>query len=372
MKSVNITITFWVLIASILCSNHVDAKILWQQNFNSSPVWQSVPGKTSGMKYTHNDAISMWNASSYRAMSQIMMLEVSPLADRQGSGKGLIYYFNSVNAWQAASIDLDFSDPDVQWATPIDRSGYQELWLTEWYKTPEKQIWYDPERGEEVPVGFELWKGCRFWAYDENEFITKYNTRHSTNFSLDANGHWGTILDSNAVLSSHYLDSGTFYKKPFFIPCWYGQTLYFSPAWLKETDADAGTSGFPSAQNRNDYSTHLIEGKKWWGEPHDPIPGILGDLQWHKIEYHVKLNDLGQANSIEEVYVDGSPTPLTVNGNNLEMRITDRKIHQVILFDNYGKMYGGKQPLYIDDITLSTHRLSSEGSRKIILNKPTF
>ncbi len=342
------------------------AEVIWEQNFDNSPIWQSTPSDTQDVSSmtTHADAISMWNASSYRVAKQkydpggTVILEVSGVADRQGGGKGLVYYFNAVDDWQAASIDLAFNDPDIRWKTDVNPEGYTELWLTVWYKTPEKMVWYDPEQGEEVSVGFELWKGCRFWAYDYKDFVTQYNANNGTNFPLTPEGHWSAIMDSNATLSSHYLDSERFYKKPFYIISWYGQTLYHSPAWLKETDPDAGTSGFPNVNNRNDLGTHLIGGKVWWGSG-DPIAGILGDLNWHKIEYHVKLNDLGQANSVEEVYVDNSPTPLMTLANNQEMRITDRKFQQVILFDNYYKKFGGKQPLYIDDIVLSTERIDS-------------
>jgi hypothetical protein len=348
----------------IFMGEDVFADILWEQNFNNSPVWQSTPSATHDVSSmtTHADAISMWNASSYRVAKQkhdtngTVILEVSEAADRQGAGKGLTYYFNGVGDWQAASIDLAFNDPDVQWKTTVDPSGYTELWLTLWYRTPEKMIWYDPAQGEEVPVGFELWKGCRFWAYDYKDYIQKYNANHGTNFPLTPEGHWQTLMASGEILSSHYLDHSTFYKKPFYIVSWYGQTLYHDPNWLKEIDPDAGTSGFPHAHNRNDLSTHLLEGKNWFGDG-SPITGIFGDLQWHRVEYHVKLNDLGQSNSIEEVYIDGSLTPLITAANNQEMRITNRKFQQVILFDNYLKKYGGKQPMYIDDIVLSTERI---------------
>jgi len=189
---------------------------------------------------------------------------------------------------------------------------------------------------------------------------------NGTNFSTDSTGHWKTLLADDATLSSHYLISSTFYKKPFYIITWYGQTLYNSPAYLKETDADAGTSGFPTVNDRKIYDTHLTGGPNWWGGAGD-IPGILNDNQWHKIEYHVKLNDLGLANSVEEVYVDGILLHSLANGQ--KIRVTDRKFQQVILFDNYLRTYGTKQALYIDDITLSTERLSNDG---LILAKPSF
>jgi len=342
---------------------------LWEQDFNNSPIWQSVSTETQDVSTmtTHSEAISMWNVSSYRVAKQkydnggTTILEVSNVADRHENGRGLIYYFNAVDDWQAASMDIAFNDPDINWNATVDPSGYSELWLTIWYKAPEKMIWYDESLGENSSVGFELWKGCRFWAYDYQDYIQQYNLRHGTNFPLTPDGHWQTLLDDNATLSSHYLDGGNFYKKPFYIFSWYGQTLFNQPAWLKETDADAGTSGFPSVQNRNDFNTHLISGVNWWSDyNNDSIPGILGDLNWHKVEYHAKLNDLGQSNSIEEVYVDDSEIPLHTLANNQEMRITDRKFQQVILFDNYYKKFGGKQPLYIDDIVLSTERLPSD------------
>jgi len=345
------------------CSNAV-AEILWEQNFNQSPIWQSTPSPdqdVNGMNATHKDAISMWNASSYRIAKQkyneggTVLLEVSEIADRQESGRGLIYWFNAVNDWQAASIDIAFNDPDITWKTQINPDGYQEIWLTMWYRTPEDMVWFNPE-SPETAVGYELWKGCRFWAYSVPEYVNNYNKIKGTNFSTNANGHWQALVADNAILSSHYLMGGTFYKKPFFIITWYGQTLYSSPAWLAETDPDAGTSGFPSVNNRSDLNTHLVGGKHWFGGSID-IPGILNDNKWHKVEYHVKLNDLGSSNSIEEVYFDGKL--LHAKANNQQIRITDRKIQQVILFDNYMKKYGGKQALYIDDIVISTDRLPS-------------
>jgi len=222
-----------------------------------------------------------------------------------------------------------------------------------WYKTPADMVWYNPA-DPSAPVGFQLWKACRFWAYDVAEYVNAFNSAKGTSYATNSTGHWQALLADNAILSSHYLIGSTFYKKPFYIMTWYGQTMYNAPAYLRQTDADAGTSGFPSTHNRTDYSTHMAGGPNWFATGPD-IPGFLSDNQWHKIEYHVKLNDLGQSNSIEEAYVDG--VLQHGNSNGLVMRTTDRKFQQVILFDNHYFTYGQKTAIYIDDIIISTDRL---------------
>jgi len=73
-----------------------NAEVLWEQNFNAAPEWSSTPSDTqdvNGMTLTHADAISWWNASSYRVPKQkydvggTVMMEVKPSADRGAMGR---------------------------------------------------------------------------------------------------------------------------------------------------------------------------------------------------------------------------------------------------------------------------------------------
>ena len=159
-------LSFMVLLAPIA---HAD--IIWQQSFDNSPTWAStsdVPGSTG---QTHAFALSHFDASGYRISGQsfinLPMLEVSPNAGRNG-GKGLIYRMEGAGTWRAASIDLDFADPDVKWATNnISRNGYDEIWYRVWYRAPQG---LDFETNVTQSGGFRLWKAMRAYSFDPEAY----------------------------------------------------------------------------------------------------------------------------------------------------------------------------------------------------------
>lgn len=345
-----LSLAFILLIAGLAMSPTVGlAEILWQQDFESLPAWESTASNTGTVPTTHTAALANFNASAFRITYQETVvdpvLEINATAG-YGGGKGLIYRMSGAGAWRAASIDLDFADPDVNWTTEsLQRNGYDELWISYYYKDGQG---IDFETGG---AGTRLWKSMRAWSFDPVDFCGES--------CADPDVYWTNLMATGtASISSHYLD-GSLYKKPFFIPSWQGTSLYWTPQWWHETGIDTGTSGYSSAQDRSVVGTHLVAASDTYSvNGGEPIPGILGDNQWHKIEYHVKLNDIGSANSIQEVYIDGAATPISTVGNGYELRVTDRKIRQVVLFDNYLKYDGSVQPIYIDNIIVSTTRVT--------------
>jgi len=354
-KGIIICLLFHLTIPFICLPGH--AEVIWENNWNNSIDWKT-PLSTNilGLKNTHDTAIKTFNASSYRhsSVEDIHILEISPAANRGGEGKGLIYRFKGINTWLAASIDLAFCDPNIKWATTkINRMGYTDLWYSVWYKSP-VPLDFSTAGNDSDNSYFRLWKACRFYAYDLSKYLLPSNGDNPN----DPNAHWNRLMSQNESLSSHYLEDTTIYKKPFFIPSWCGITLYWYPQFLRESDPDGGTSNIFYSLDRNNYNTHLLSGINWWEDGDKSFNGILADLQWHLFEYHIKLNDLGTTNDIQEVYIDGALVAISEVGNNKNMRDTDVKIHQVILFDNYFKMESeGCQPLYMDDMVVSTTRV---------------
>lgn len=348
----NILLIIYIFSAANLPTN-AKCEVIWESSFDEYQEWQSTKNYTGTVKDTHNLAISQFNTTTFRVSGQQFitdpLLEVKDGIGRNGS-KGLIYRMEGANDWRAASLDIDFADPDIRWKTnSISRAGYDELWLRVWYRAPEN-IDFETMATQFSGGGYRLWKAMRAYSFDPETYCTGCS---------DPNLYWTTFYSRNESTSSHYLNGGTYYKKPFVIPSWQGTTAYWTPQFIRESDPDGGTSNYLSKSERINTTTHLLSGNDTYNvNGGNPIAGILGDKKWHMIEYHVKMNDIGKANSIQEVYIDGSQNPLSTIGNALELRTSSsRKFRQIIIFDNFLKCDGKTQPLIIDDVIISTNRL---------------
>jgi hypothetical protein len=333
-----------------------DGMVIWENNFNSTPEWSSAQDYTGAVRDTHALAISQWNATSFRVSGQNVIpsgqhvLSVQSGVGRNG-GKALVYAFYGRGDWMAASIDIDFADPDVIWRN-VDRNGYDKIWLRYWYRTP-VNLDFDTKAPGNTQTTV-LWKVARAYAFNPELYYTG---------ASDPDIYWGRFWAKNDSVSSHYLnlDAGQqYYKKPFMIPSINHVSGYWLPQWIRETDPDGGTSAYFNINDRRNLSTH------WVSSLSDPanlnggnnITGFLADGEWHLVEICLKLNDVGQENSIQEFYLDGSEFPVTTIGNDLGMRITPgMKFRQIVLFDNYLKNDKSTQYLYIDSIVISTERL---------------
>ena len=348
-----------------------NAQVLWHQTFDECSDWAPTNQKTgTGLSETHSDAVSRFNATTYRLVdgyptyADRNILEVTGLADRNGTGKGLAYKFYPDDDWLAASIDINLHDADISWVNTPNSDGEDELWYSVWWRIPNELVWYDDEC---TPEGFQLWKQMRMYGYVAIDVISYINTRNGTSYTE----LWDALVAENVSISSHYLWSdisgcstppqGTegYYKPVAFIGAWYAQSMESQLSYYRESDGCLGTSGFPSESNRTDSDSHFINAKNFWYDCNTQYSGHLSDHQWHLIEYHVKLNTIGNADGVYEIYVDR--VKLNHDANGLENRADPNiKLHEVILFDNYYQAAGENGVIYIDDPVISTTRLADD------------
>ncbi len=312
MKSLVFSFIFYIFLCTPLF-----AQVLWEQDFNNCSDFSSGTDSIVGLATTHTQALD-WNASSYRnPNSSEPIIKIGATSGR--TGKGIEYRFLGTDGPMGGSIDITFSDPDIQWKTTIDTSGYNELYYAYWLKTPVDVDWVT---GGSPPAP---WKGARSYAYN--------NTTYS----------WSHFYNNNYNLSSHYFTEtkdATTYKYSFMFPSWASIYMYWYPQYNGPADGHNGTSTYPH-QPYNDTSTYLFD-------------KYLDDNTWHHIEYHIKLNDVGSSNGLIDVYIDGVAINDGAAGLELRTDVND-KIMSIMLFDNYQKRSAsGDQSLYIDDIVVST------------------
>jgi len=301
-----------------------NAEVLWQQNWDTAPDWQTPVNEMKvGIRDTHDEAIQ-FNCSDYRTSGPSYVdFEITSEGCRGGTGKCIAYHMHGNSNWSGGHIGLVFSDPDIKWTTPdIDKTGYEELYYRVWMRSPNLNF---------SGSGTRLWKAARFYCYDPNKYDWKY------------------LFNTNTGIGSHWIGNEEYYKKPFFIPSWAGY-----PHWYPQYHTEADTTTAYTYDHDADTAVKLIQ-------------DFLSDGEWHCFEYHVKLNDIGSNNSIQEVYVDG--VLRSTAGNNHVMRNTPLKIQMISLFDNYAKpISSGDQTLYLDDMVISTTYIGLESQiKKVVL-----
>lgn len=309
-------IYIYTIVIFFLTTCAAQAEVLWEQDWDDVPEFSSGTSSIYGLSSTHTQA-QVWNASSYRVPnSDESIININSSAGR--SGRGVEYRMLGTDGPMGGSIDITFSDPDITWSTTIDSSGYDELYYRVWMKTPVDLDW---TTGGSPPAP---WKGARFYAYNSTTYP------------------WSHFYNDNYALSSHYFTNAadsTDYKYVFTFPSWASSLMYWYSQYHGYSDTYGGTV-YPN-QSYNSSEAYLFD-------------TYLDDNQWHCVEYHIKLNTVGQADSISDVYIDGT---LIVDGDaGLEMRdSTSTKFMSIMLFDNYQKRSAsGDQSIYLDDTVIST------------------
>jgi hypothetical protein len=279
--------------------------ILYETNFDSLPDWHSQPAKFSGLQTTHSDARQI-GFTSYRVGVDDMG---SPLfeVNSQGCQNGKCLKVNCEGdpslIWTGGGVDLHFSDSDT-FPAWVDGNGYDELY-----------------------VRF-LQKFDNGWDWGGGNAYVKLMRAYS---KVDYDWHWSNnyMLSSADVVSP---GSGTGCKSGYMILDWGGGDYNFLPAFREEpscstsADQDYGCT----------WSDHFADG------------------QWHHVEMHIRMNDIGTSNAIEEIFVDGNRCGGYVYENPLIRQTSDRKFNSLNLFDNVNIGYPGEQTYYIDDLVVST------------------
>ncbi len=364
MKKNSSIIQLVVFCIVLFAGSSAGSEVLWEQNWNSVPDFQSAYGSISGIQTTREQA-NVWNCSSYRTggRSPVGMIEVTSSEDRNGSGKSVGYKLVGTAAFMGGSIDLIFDDPNVAWKNGASHKsdGYDELYYGVALKTPVDIDWT-------TGGSFIMWKPARFFAYNPNSPVPPRVGKTEPVYTTPPS--YANLLAGNENPSSHYFyeSSGVNkcdnYKHTYFIPSFSSPYMYWYPRYNTDNAAtgdDGCSTQYPLGVSDSRSDTYL--------------PSVLNDNKWHWIEYHVKLNDIGSANGVCELFVDG--TKISPAASGFEMRSTPNSKFMVInLFDNYSKgNTSGTQTIYLDDMVVSTTYIGEdyriEDTAKIVPGVPT-
>jgi hypothetical protein len=324
-------------------SSPVFAEILFQDNFDSSPDWQSQqtihksqPGGTDiawGM--TRSDNCTTYcppqGWTSYRAASSYWIDDrrkdtyvLSSEGARGGSGKGITYNVEvtgDYGAWSGGSLDI--------W---LGETGHSELYVRYYLKFNSNWEWTNPEQNEHSQQ-----KLMRISTYNANIWTTNYNPQEFGSGSVN----WPTLY-----------------------PGWYNN-VSFPPAQM--------TMAVRKALTYATDDTEKVANATW------PT-----DSDWHCYEFRVKMNSSpGVANGEWEAWIDGvsvgsrTDVEWKMNGSN-----TTHNWNWVMFIDN---ITNGSSPLdshtemqlYMDDVIISTEYIGlaaddSRAEQQIILHVPSF
>jgi len=314
------------------------AEILFQDNFDNSPDWQSKQtvnksqsdgydisfGQTRSDTCTTNCPPQGW--TSYRTASSFWTDDrrkdtyvLSSEGARGGSGKGITYNVEvsgSFGTWAGGSLDI--------W---LGETGYKELFVRYYIKfDPSSWKWTTPDATEH-----HLQKLIRINTFNDDIRTTSYNPQQ---FGT-AGRNW---------------------------PVWLAEVYYNKsspPAHLSSQVRQAPNyTLLPSVEDYN--------------------ASIPSDGEWHYYEYHVKMNSApGIADGIWGFYIDGvlksektnvvwkkANSDIAHNWNWL--MLLDNVTNASTTLDSYTEMQ-----LYMDDVVVSTSYIGP-GDQIFYLAPPTF
>ena len=314
------------------------AKILFQDNFDNSPDWQSHQtvnksvypdgydiswGQSRADKCTTLCPPQGW--TSYRAASSHWTDDrrkdtyiLSTEGARGGSGKGITYnvevsgYFGT---WSGGSLDI--------W---LGEAGYKELYVRYYIKFGSSWKWTNSTQTSHL-----MQKLIRISTFNDNIWETDVNPQQYGSQGLN----W---------------------------PVWLAEVYYnksYPPAQL-------------SSQVRQAPDYNILD------TVNDSNALIPTDGQWHSYEFHVKMNSAPDvADGIWGFYIDGV---LKSEKNDIVWKKTGSDLthdwNWLMLLDNVTTALAPledhvEMPLYMDDVVVSTSYIGPD-DQTIHLNKPTF
>ncbi len=327
---------------SVLLS--ANGEILFEDNFDSSPEWQSkqtvhksIPGGFDiGWSYTRSDKCTTYcppkGWTSYRAPSSLFTDHpgkdtyiINKDGARGGAGQGLTYNIESVGTpgetwgeWTGGSLDV--------W---LGEKGYKEIYVRYFVRFSDTWKWTRNDKTAHC-----LWKMGRISTFNDN--IWTSSTSPHVYFSSGLNYPLGS--------TEAYYNAGTDKK-------------IFVTAIRKAPDYDA------SEGPDNHISTNIPE-----------------NGEWHCYEFYRKMNSApGIADGGYAFWIDGVEQ---VRRNDVMWKKvgsnTTHNWNWIMLFDNinnsaYTLADHMELTLYIDDIVISTKYIGPNYViPKINLNFPTF
>lgn len=78
---------------------------------------------------------------------------------------------------------------------------------------------------------------------------------------------------------------------------------------------------------------------------------------WHKIEFYKKLNDIGSANGVERIYIDGDLKVELTGIESIPDTFTVGVLNRILQTDNYTSATNDLYKFWIDDVVYSLNRL---------------
>ena len=256
------------------------AGIIFQEDFNSQADWNAdnqfawIEGSPPTAKVPPNWSFfrNMPGAAGLNPCVSIRQLP-NGVPDHTGStGKALVIYNESVSNvnWPGDGILGKYFGPTA---------NYQELYVRFWLRTQPR--WQTVAGAQSKVFRVLHWDGgdniFQFFPTGQSapiylwDFVTMGSSSSGANKAGYQSAYRGDPQETN-----YYLTAGG---------QWYETTDYFFGWNVKVGRSLASTTFLP------------------WVNPTDP--GIYADGQWHRYDFHLKLNDIGKANGIMEFSYDG-------------------------------------------------------------------
>lgn len=297
-------------------------EILFQTNFDNLPDWSSPTGSygVSGLASTHASA-SQIGFSGYRDAHRdgVPLFMIRDNYGRNGT-KGLRKRFRLTprDSWSGGSLDIHFDDTDN--FSNLPKTAFDELYIRFYQKWDSSWSWGDGSKTYQIKMG-----------------------------RLLSNVDYSAVYQANGSLSSASKTSaeGGGARCAYILLTWSNMYHMYYPEYRPTstclTDGDSDSSA------------------RW--------ANLITPGQWHCIEYHVKMNDLGQSNLIVDLYIDGElvgrlETPVRLRDSSATL------FNTVILFDNHqvNNSSSFDQYYYIDDLVISTTYV---GPGDVVAQDPT-
>jgi len=298
-------IFFYTISILFFITYNLCASILYENNFDDKPDWQSPNHQIAGLVTTHNEA-SLIGFTSYRVGRDDFgerLFVIDSVVAYGGLGKCLkVNYETLTGSWTGGGLDIHFADPNIG-GIP---EGYDELWI-EWE-----------------------WKFANGWQWGSHNYLKIFRAYSAVDYEQHWNNNWSLSSASNPAPG----------KTGYLIDDFIGPLVNYGPAYRPDTA----------------YQTHSYQDYNCsWSD-------YFADSEWHNIMFHIKMNDVGDSNIVDEFYIDdtlrgqlGVPVILRTD--------SERKFNCLILFDNFYSDLADtiEQICYVDNIII---RIEETGIKK--------
>jgi hypothetical protein len=336
------TIFYSLLFTAFVVLNFspASAEIIFQDNFDNSPDWQSNQtvhksqqggydigwGSTRADTCTTNCPPQGW--TSYRAASSFWTDDrrkdtyvLNSEGARGNQGKGITFnaeVSGDYGTWAGGSLDL--------W---LGETGYDELYVRYYLKYSTSWKWTNPENTQHCQQ-----KLIRISTFNDNVWTSDSSPQQYQSIGLN---------------------------RPVYYPDWYYNKSYPPDTKLYVT--------ILTAPNYSEESSTVYNDVIW-----------PNDGNWHSYEFHVKMNSApGVNDGVWGFYIDGvllaerTDVPWKEAGSN-----TTHNWNWLMFLDNITNGSSPmdthtEMPLYMDDVVVSTEYIGPDPAGKsLLLDPPTF